>query len=213
MSRIRLGACLLFAAALLVLSAHSALAGPGYVNFLIGQKVFDSDDWDPIDKQTAIGAEGVFGPSTWPVHLTTYLNHASKTKDATGETSPGVTFTYHIEADTWEFGAGVNKTWTAGKLYPYVGAGGVYAKTDMTARQAGYSVSDDANGFGLWGGTGAFYRLGTRFNVGGALRYSSVKVDFNAFDTGNVSFGGADVQAGGLTFGVLLGWGWPATTP
>jgi hypothetical protein len=26
-----------------------------------------------------------------------------------------------------------------------------------------------------------------------------------------VSFAGADVAAGGFTFGVLLGWGWPKT--
>jgi hypothetical protein len=213
MSRIRLGACLLFAAGLLVHSAHSAQAGPGYVNFLIGQKVFDSDDWDPIDKQTAWGVDGVFGPSTWPVHIETFITKASKSKDATGEMSPGVPFTYHIEADSWEFGAGVNKTWMRKRIYPYLGAGAVYAKVDMTAKQAGTSLSDDANGFGFWGGGGAFYRLGTRFNLGGAVRYSTASVDFNAFDTGNVSFGGADVQAGGLTFGVLLGWGWPATTP
>src|SRR5262245_60447116 len=178
MSRMRLGACLLFAVASLVILAHSAHAGPGYVNFLFGQKVFDSDDWDPIDKQTAIGANGVFGPGTWPVHIETFLSHASKSKDAQGEISPGVPFTYHVEADTWEFGAGVNKTWTSGKLYPYLDAGIDYAKVDLTASQAGTSFSDDANGFGFWGGGGAFYRLGTRFNVGGAIRYSTVKVDF-----------------------------------
>src|SRR5258705_6309970 len=100
MSRIRLGACLAFAVASLVLSPHPAQAGPGYVNFMFGQKAFDSEDWDPIDKQTAWGVEGAFGPSTWPVHLTTFLTRASKSKDATGESSPGVTFTYHIEADT-----------------------------------------------------------------------------------------------------------------
>jgi hypothetical protein len=213
MFRIRHGACLAFAVALLAVLVVPAQAGPGYVNFMFGQKVFDSEDWDPIDKQTAWGVEGVFGPSTWPVHLTTFLNKASKSKDAQGEFSPGVPFTYHIEADTWEFGAGVNKTWMMGKLYPYLGLGGVYAKMDWTAQQAGTSVSDDANGFGFWGGGGAFYRLGTRFNLGGAIRYSTASVDFNSFDTGNVKFGGADVEAGGVTFGVLLGWGWPATTP
>jgi hypothetical protein len=64
---------------------------------------------------------------------------------------------------------------------------------------------------GRGAGAGAFYRIGTRFNLGGAVRYSSANVDFNAYDTGNVEFKGADLNAGGLTFGFLVGWGWPAT--
>lgn len=116
-----------------------------------------------------------------------------------------------LEADTWELGAGVNKTGISGTLYPYVGAGLDYVKVDVTFKEGGTSASGDGNGFGFWGGAGAFYRVGTRFNVGGTVRYSSADVDFNAFDTGNVEFGGAELDGGGVTFGFLLGWGWPAT--
>jgi hypothetical protein len=213
MSReVRFGGSLVLLMAASVFLASSSEAGPGYVNFVLGQKVFDSEDWDPIDKQPVFGVEAAFGPSTWPVHIMTFLQRSSKSKDEVIDSGTGlvnVTF----EADTWEFGAGINKTWTSGKLYPYLGAGIDYAKVDVTLKQGGTSTSDDGNGFGFWGGGGAFYRIGTRFNVGGTVRYSSADVDFNAFDTGNVEFGGAELDAGGVTFGFLLGWGWPATTP
>jgi hypothetical protein len=188
-----------------------AWAGPGYVNFLLGQKLFDSDRWDPIDKQTAFGAEGVFGPATWPVSLDAYLARASKEKTAFVDDGFGNDVEITLDATTYEFGLGVNKTWQKKKWYPYLNAGGVLAKIDVTARQAGTSVSDDDKGLGFWGGGGVFYRVGTTFNLGGAVRYSSANVEFNAFDTGTVSFDGADVPAGGLTVGVLLGWGWPKT--
>ena len=205
MSRsVRFGVWLLAAA--MVSLASPSEAGPGYVNFVLGQKLFDSEDWDPIDKQPVFGVEAAFGPSTWPVHVMTFLQRSSKSKDVVIE---GVTV--ERESDTWEVGVGVNKTWAAGKIYPYVGAGLDYAKVDMTFHEGGTTASDDGNGFGVWGGLGAFYRIGTRFNLGGTMRYSSADVDFNAFDTGNFQFEGGELDAGGLTFGFLVGWGWPAT--
>ncbi|HET9252361.1 MAG TPA: outer membrane beta-barrel protein [Candidatus Eisenbacteria bacterium] len=206
----RFGVWLVVFTAALVVLVPSSEAGPGYVNFVLGQKLFDSEDWDPIDKQPVFGVEAAFGPSTWPVHIMTFLQRSSKSKDQTVDVG-GTPVAVTMEADTWEFGAGVNKTWMAGKLYPYVGAGLDYAKVDVTFKEGGTSASDDGNGFGFWGGAGAFYRIGTRFNLGGTMRYSTANADFNAFDTGAVEFGGADIDAGGLTFGFLVGWGWPAT--
>ena len=190
-----------------------AWAGPGYVNFMFGQKAFDSGRWDPIDKQPAFGVEGVFGPATWPVSLDAYLSRASKEKTAFVDDGFGNTVELTLDATTYEFGFGVNKTWQKKKWYPYLNAGGVLAKIDVTARQAGTSASDDDKGLGFWGGGGIFYRVGTTCNIGAAARYSSADVEFNAFTTtiGNIPFEGADVPAGGTTFGVLLGWGWPKT--
>lgn len=200
-------ACALFAV------PSVAGARPGYVNFMLGQKLFDSDHWDPIDKQTAFGAEGVFGPATWPVSLDAYLSRASKSKDVSFDDGSGGTIDGTADATTYEFGFGVNKTWQRKKFYPYLNAGAMMAKIDVTFHQSGTSASDDDKGLGFWGGGGAFYRIGTTFNLGGAVRYSSADVDFNAFTTtiGNIPFEGASVPAGGLTFGVLLGWGWPKT--
>jgi hypothetical protein len=197
----------LMGGSLLLLPAHAS-AGPGYINFLLGQKLFKADDWDPIDKQTLLGVEGVYGPTKWPVHIDTYLARSSKSKEALSYGG----IPYHIEATTRELGVGVNKTWTRKKLYPYLGAGLLYAKVDVTVMQSGFSGSDGDNGFGGWGSAGAFYRIGSAFNLGGAARYSAANVDFNSF-TGatGINFQGGSVQAGGFSFGVLLGWGWPAT--
>jgi hypothetical protein len=52
----------------------------------------------------------------------------------------------------------------------------------------------------VWAGGGVFWRLGRRFNLGGTVRWSDAQVTL--FDN--------DVQAGGVTYGLLLGWGWPA---
>jgi len=191
----------------LVAMASSALAGPGHVNFMIGQKLFDSDEWDPIDKQSSFGVEGAFGPGRWPVQMAAYLSRAS------GEEATSYSGTqFNLDATTYEIGIGLNKTFTAGKIYPYVGAGLVHAKVDFTAQQSGTSASDEGSGFGGWGGAGLFYRVGSTFNLGAAARYSSVDVDFNAYtSTSGVPIPGGTIDAGGFTFGVLVGWGWPKT--
>lgn len=196
-----LGCCLLAIAA-------PALAGPGHINFMIGQKQFDSDQWDPIDKQSSFGVEGAFGPGKWPVQMAAYLSRASGDKSASYSGTQ-----FNLDATTYEFGFGLNKTFAAGKkLYPYIGAGGVHAKVDVTAQQSGTSGSDDGSGFGFWAGTGVYYRVGSTFNIGGAARYSSVDVDFNAFTgVSGVPISGGTVDAGGFNFGVLVGWGWPRT--
>ncbi len=191
----------------LALFATPALAGPGHINFMIGQKVFDSDEWDPIDKQSSFGVEGAFGPGKWPVQMAAYISRASDDKSASYSGTQ-----FNLEATTMEFGFGLNKTFTSGKLNPYVGAGGVHAKVDLTAQQSGTSGSDEGSGFGFWGGAGAYYRVGTTFNIGAGARYSSVDVDFNAFTgVSGVPIQGGTVDAGGLNFGVLVGWGWPKT--
>jgi len=124
-----------------------ASAGPGYVNFMLGQKLFDSDHWDPIDKQTAFGAEGVFGPATWPVSLDAYLSRASKSKDVSFDDGSGGTIDGTADATTYEFGFGVNKTWQRKKFYPYLNAGAMMAKIDVTFHQSGTSVQLGGRGF------------------------------------------------------------------
>jgi hypothetical protein len=190
-----------------LLAPRASVAAPGYVNFMFGQKIFNSD-WDPIDKQTAWGAEGVFGPARWPVQMDAYYSHASKSKDAVISTVQGT-----FKGTTNEFGFGANKTFGKKKLHPYVNAGALLAKVTASFSQSGTSGSNDARHIGVWGGGGAFYRLGTAFNIGGAVRYSSATVDFKAYTTtiGGIPFNGASVDAGGFTFGVLVGWGWPKT--
>ena len=45
---------------------------------------------------------------------------------------------------------------------------------------------------------GIFWRLGKRFNLGLEARFSAAQVKLS----------GRDVQAGGVSVGLILGWGW-----
>ena len=170
-----------------VIPATPALAGPGYVNFTLGQKMFDSDDWDPIAKQTAIGVESAFGPSTWPVQMAAYLNRSSKEKSTQLEDNSNNLVAVTLDATTTEFGFGLNKSFGKAKLRPFIGAGAVYANTELTLRESGTSMSDNGNGFGFWGGAGAFYRLGPSFHLGGGVRDSSATTDFGPLPGTSVS--------------------------
>jgi hypothetical protein len=61
-------------------------------------------------------------------------------------------------------------------------------------------VSQSESGGGGWLGGGVFWRLGERFNLGLAARFTSAEVRFPA----------GDIEAGGTHLGLTLGWGWPA---
>lgn len=188
-------------------TATPALAGGGQVNFTLGQKIFnDTDTWNPIDKQTAFGAECDFAPAKWPVEIALYLMRSSdfESRDLGYNETP-VT----IDASTWEFGAGLNKTFVLKRWRPYVGAGAVYARTDLTANQGGTMGTDEASGWGYWAGAGVFYRIGPGFNLGGGARYSNATVTFDQFNGQNISYRATDVDAGGVALNVLIGWSWP----
>jgi len=206
----RLGmlAATLLAAALL-LPATQAWAGPGHVNFTFGQKMFDKDDWSPIEKQTDYGAEAAFGPAAWPVQMAAYLERASGEKSKEVQSTLGSMTEVNVNATTTEAGFGLNKTFSVKLFRPYLGAGLVYTKTDITVSQSGTSTSDHANGFGIWGGAGAFYRIGPSFNFGGGVRYSKATVDYTAFEGQEISYPATDVAAGGFALHVLIGWSWP----
>ena len=196
-------------AAAFVTSAAPALAGPGYVNFTLGQKMFDSEDWDPIDKQTSFGVESAFGPAKWPVQMAVYLTRSSKEKSGQVEDSFNQLVAVTLDATTTEFGFGLNKSFGESKIRPYIGAGGVYTNTEFTIRESGTSASDNGNGFGFWGGAGAFFRMGPSFNLGGGVRYSSVTTDFGPFSGLNASYDYTDINSGGVAAHVLIGWSWP----
>ena len=62
------------------------------------------------------------------------------------------------------------------------------------------SVTENDVSPGAWIGGGIFWRLGSRFNLGAAARISGAPV----------TLANEDVEAGGLSYGLILGWGWPA---
>jgi hypothetical protein len=168
----------------------------GNVNFLLGAKSLNSSDWSPNDNQVAFGAVMSFGEKDWPVHIAGDVLFSFDETTSGGVETTGVTF---------EFDPGIR--WLIlkkGTVFPYIGGGvgiiGAAAKVEETF------VSVDAADatLGFWTDAGVFFRLGSNFNVGLDLRYSTAEVDLD-FGAGVVA---QDVNAGGFTVGVLMGFGW-----
>jgi hypothetical protein len=170
-----------------------AIAGDwtGNANFFLGQKSLDSNDWEPLDNQGEFGAEVSWGKKAWPVLIATDVLVSGDSDEISG---------VDVDAATTEFDFGVRKIWEVKTFRPYVGGGLAIAGAAFEASGGGNSIDDSDNSVGVWVGGGAFWRLGSRFNIGGAVRYSTA--DVTLFDE--------DVDAGGIHIGLLLGWGWPA---
>ena len=183
----------------LVLAASAfspAWAGAdGHVNFFIGQKSLDGDDWEPVEDQLEFGAVMSFGQDDWPVHIAVDVL-ASAGEEKLGNVT--------VTGSTFEVAAGVRKIWKKGRVLPYLGAGVGVIGAGVKFDDGFVSVDADDSGFGFWAGGGVFWRLGSHFNIGLDARYSSADVDLD-LGAGIVA---QDISAGGLHYGVLLGFGW-----
>jgi len=172
----------------------------GHVNFFLGQKSLDGDDWAPIDDQFEFGVVMSFGQDDWPVHIAVDVLTSVGEKTLSDSFAGDVTFT----GSTFEIDTGVRKIWKKGKVLPYIG-GGIGIIGAATTVDAGFASVDAVDAtFGLWAGTGVFFRLGSNFNIGLDLRYSNAEVDL---DFGNAAVA-QNVSAGGFHYGLLLGFGW-----
>jgi hypothetical protein len=178
----------------MVFIACAAMAPPslaaGNVNFILGQKMLDKDDWDPLEDQPEFGAQITVGGADWPVHIAI---------DVIGSLDEETVFGEDVTGSTVEVAPGVRKIWGKNKTHPFVGGGIALVQGEVEV----FSVSFDDTGTGYWIDGGVFWRLGPRFNIGFDARWSSAKIDFDVFgDPIN------DVEAGGEHLGLLLGWGW-----
>jgi len=189
----------LLAVAALTFSPAQADAD-GHVNFFLGQKSLSSDDWKPLENQIEFGAVMSFGQDDWPVHIAVDVLTSVDQETVYDPFTGDVTLT----GSTFEIDAGVRKIWKAGKVRPYLGGGVGIIGAALKGDDGFVSVDAADAGFGLWADTGVFFRLGSHFNIGLDLRYSSADVDLD-FGSG---FTAQDVNAGGFSYGLLLGFGW-----
>ena len=184
---------LLAVQAVLTLAAPAgAVAGEwtGDMNFLLGQKVVNKTDWEPVENQDEFGVELSWGKRSWPIQIATDILGSYKEDRDAG-----------IKGKTSEFGIGIRKIWGNGHVHPYFGGGAGFVYGGAELNFSGIIVKDSDTSAGAWAGGGVFWRLGPRFNLGLAARYSQAKVTL--FDS--------DLEAGGYHGGLILGWGWPAT--
>jgi len=181
---------------LLLASPVTAAFAGGDANFLLGAKPLDKNDWDPVQDQGAFGAEVTFGRNTWPVWIAVDYFVSAAVEERVPINIGGFVTSGDITGTTFEFDFGIRKIWGKKRTRPFLGGGvGVVGATYDA------DVTDDSDQTAaVWAGGGVFWRLGRRFNLGGTVRWSDAQVTL--FDN--------DVQAGGVTYGLLLGWGWPA---
>lgn len=184
-------------AALLVLSVFNAHAygWTGNVNFFLGQRMLDKDDWEPLEEQTQFGLLVDFKKENWPVSIA--IDYLSSNDEVTQyDTFSALNWTF--EASTTEIDVGVRKIFdgSGSQMKPYVGGGVAFIDAEVEVTNGFLTVKDDDNGTGFWLNGGVYWTLGQGFNLGVDLRYSSADGD----DT--------DLDAGGSHVGLLLGFHW-----
>ena len=180
----------LSASALCPTTTASAAQFTGDANFLLGWKLLDRDDWRHVDDQREFGAETSWAATDWPIHIAGDMLVSADT-DEIGRLD--------IVGSTVELAGGVRKIWSFRNFHPYAGGGlGIVSAYLKDERIAGDDDDRDAT-IGIWGGGGAFWRLGPRFNLGFATRFSRARVHLF----------GERREAGGFHAALILGFGWP----
>ena len=175
---------------LLGMAVHSYGWASGNVNFLLGTKSLEKDDWEPLDEQVAFGVLVDFKQPTWPISIAI---------DLLGSLDEETLLGIKTEASTTEFDVGIRKIWevSGSSIRPFVGGGLAFVSAEIKTTDI-FSVSVDDSGTGIWFNGGVYWTLGQSFNLGLQARYSRAEV----------SFFGRDAEAGGTSLGLMLGYHW-----
>ena len=80
----------------------------GHVNFVLGQKSLDPDDWEPAEKQNELAVDASWGDEAWPIHIATDFSYSLDQVDVF---DPSVGFPVKFTASTWELSVGYRKIW------------------------------------------------------------------------------------------------------
>jgi hypothetical protein len=182
------------------IASSPSAATDGNVNFLLGQKQLDDDDWEPVEDQPEFGALIDFAPEAWPVRIAIDLLGSSDEQDDI-LVEPGFP-TVDLEGSSTELCFGVRKLWGKSGMHPFAGGGLAFVNGEIKVSAAGVSVTSEDDAIGFWVDGGISWRLGKRFNLGVDLRWS--KAGIEPVVAGQTFH----VEAGGLHLGALLGFGW-----
>jgi len=181
--------------ALLALPAALPACAETNINFFLGSKGLDDDDWAGAEDQGEFGVTNTISPPSWPVGIAIDALVSART-DTVYILEPPVGI--DLNQGTFELDLGVRKIWRNGKSRPFVGGGIASIGAGREIVAGSVSIDDSDSGGGVWVNGGAFWRLGKKFNIGVDARFSSAEVTLE----------GQEIQAGGFHLGLLLGWGW-----
>lgn len=179
-------------AAVMMFAAGTAFsqegAWKGNVNFFLGGKTLDSDDWGSLDNQGEYGIEMDLRKTTWPVSVALDILASADEDDDT----PGL----KNEALTSEIDLGIRKIWDNRKYFRSSIGGGVGAISAEVKQTTAFGKSDDNDtGVGFWVSGSLYWTFWNVMNLGVEARYSSA----------NVELWGVDAKAGGDHYGIILG--------
>jgi hypothetical protein len=161
----------------------------GNINFSMGAKALDEDDWEPLDSQPECGFNVDFGKKSWPFNVAIGVLTSSKEKDYYGA---------RIKGATKEFRAGIIKIWNATPtMRPYLGGGLALVNAEVKA-SADFEVSNSDKKLGSYINGGVYWTIAKHFNLGCDLGYSKAKVNLY----------GIDGEAGGAHASFLIGYHW-----
>jgi hypothetical protein len=170
-------------------------------NFLLGNKQVDTGDWGKtLDEQFTTGLETTWRHTRWPVGIAADAMFANAEKRR-NEFTQDETLT---RASTLELAVGARAIVPFGAWRPHLGAGVELAQGDVQVIRRG--DADDAagaGGTGVWVSGGVFARLGRTANIGMSVRWSQANVKSSTFEA----------DAGGIVYGVTLGFGIPPYDP
>ncbi|MGH9870356.1 MAG: hypothetical protein ACREAA_19645 [Candidatus Polarisedimenticolia bacterium] len=174
---------------LAVLFTTPAMA-EGNINFAIGQRSFDSNDYGPVDEQTFFGATADF-KKDWPVDLAAGLYFSSKSDEVAG---------IEVSASVIEATFGVMKTWEVNSImHPFVGGGVGIVKAEAEIDDGFFGVQADDTAPAFYAEGGIYWTLNRTFNLGVSGRY------MNAM---GIEFEGEEFDTKYLQIGVLAGFAW-----
>ena len=180
------------------LMATPAKAG-GNINALIGQREMDESfsDTEDIQEQDMLGLMMDWGAEGWPVNIA--LDIVDSSKDTNDNE-----FNVNVDGSTLAIDGGVrwyfvkNRSWE-----PYVGGGVAYISGKVDTSGENNDLEFDDSTVGYWLNGGIKWVIGEHFNLGGDVRWEKAELDVED-DLGNPT----NVEAGGLGYGLLLGYRW-----
>ncbi len=181
----------LAACAALLLTATPALAD-GNVNFSLGERSLNSNDFEPVDEQTFIGAFADFTVSDWPIDLAAGIYRSTKS-DSIGAADVTATIT--------ELSFGAMKTWQfAGNMHPFAGGGLSVVQVDAEIDAGAASADDSSTAAAMYAEGGVYWRLGSAMNLGMHARFNR---------GASHDFAGTNIDSDYFQVGVLAGFAWP----
>ncbi len=172
----------------------------GNVNFFLGAKALDDDDWEPVEEHGEIGVSIDFRQREWPINIVVeYLHSASGEEEAMLCDPSFGCVNVEAEAETSELNLGIRKIWeTSSSVRPFIGGGLSLINAELSVDALGTETSESDSGVGFWFGGGVYWTIGDHFNLGLEAKISSADVDFE----------GIEADAGGGHFGFIAGYHW-----